>query len=260
LTLPLEQAAQRAEAAGDAATAATIRKNANYNPRFLPGGTFSSEGDCTDSAGVRGCRIGRFKSRDVWAFSIGLDHNQWIQWLNPSNSFVFSGQMFVSHVLNNRASYDRNKPISLDNEQFTGGLTRRSIATIGPNRTDPRLLNRPGGQGDRAFSCIQPGQAGAPTGPQFAPCMTSRLLSLPDYSFVNTLSVSTTYMGGNLTPRLTFLYDWSGSWLVQPGVDWTFWDPFRAQVRYNWIDGNYGGIGAFKTKDSVWLEIQYLLY
>ncbi|MBI3247506.1 MAG: hypothetical protein HYZ50_13470, partial [Deltaproteobacteria bacterium] len=148
MTLPLEQAAKRYEAAGDFTTAATIRKNAAYNPRFLPGGTFSSEGNCTDSAGVRGCRLGRFKSRDVWAFSVGLDHNQWLRFLNPSNSFVFSGQMFVNHVLNNR-HYDRDSPISLDNEEFSGGITRRSIATIGPGRTDPRLLSRPGGIGDR---------------------------------------------------------------------------------------------------------------
>jgi hypothetical protein len=68
-------------------------------------------------------------------------------------------------------------------------------------------------------------------------------------------------MGGNLRPSLLFVYDWQGSWQVQPGIDWTFWDPFRASVRYNWIDGNYGGAaGTFKTKDNVWLEIQYLLY
>ena len=31
-------------------------------------------------------------------------------------------------------------------------------------------------------------------------------------------------MGGNLRPSLTGFYDWSGAWLVQPGIDWTFWD------------------------------------
>ncbi|MBI3247288.1 MAG: hypothetical protein HYZ50_12360, partial [Deltaproteobacteria bacterium] len=156
--------------------------------------------------------------------------------------------------------YDRDSPISLDNEEFSGGITRRSIATIGPGRTDPRLLSRPGGIGDRAFTCIQAGQAGAPTGPQTAPCLTKRLADLADFSFVNTLSISTQYLAGNLRPSLVFLYDWSGSWLVQPGVDWTFYDPFRVSVKYNWIDGNYGGIGVFKTKDNVWLELQYLLY
>jgi hypothetical protein len=78
---------------------------------------------------------------------------------------------------------------------------------------------------------------------------------------LNTLSISTSYLGGNLRPSFNFFYDWAGSWLVQPGFDWKFWDPFSLNIRYNWIDGNYGpAIGVFKTKDSVWLEFQYQLY
>jgi hypothetical protein len=261
LTYPLEQAAQRAAAAGDATTAAAIRKNANYNPVFLKGGSKSSEGNCTDQFGERGCRIGRFKSRDAWAFSIGLDHNQWLTWLNPANSFVFSAQMFVRHVLNNRREFDEGRPIGYDNDQFGTGLTYRKIATIGPGRTDPKLLTRIGGQGDRAFSCVKDGQAGAPTSPQTTPCRFRRLLPLQDWDMINTLSVSTSYMGGNLRPAMVFIYDWNGAWLVQPGFDWKLWDPFAMSIRYNWIDGNYGGaVGTFKTKDSVWLEFQYQLY
>jgi len=75
-----------------------------------------------------------------------------------------------------------------------------------------------------------------------------------------TLAVSTPYMGGNLVPNMAFIYDFGGAWLVQPGVNWTFWDPWRMQIRYNWIDGRYTGVGFFKTKDSIWLELQYLLY
>jgi hypothetical protein len=67
-------------------------------------------------------------------------------------------------------------------------------------------------------------------------------------------------MGGNLRPSITYFYDWSGSWLFQPGVDWTFYDPFRVSVRYNLIDGRYSGIGFFKTRDNIWVELQYLLY
>jgi hypothetical protein len=67
-------------------------------------------------------------------------------------------------------------------------------------------------------------------------------------------------MAGNLTPSLAFIYDFAGSWLIQPGINWTFWDPFRMQVRYNFIDGKYTGVGFFKTRDSIWLELQYLLY
>jgi hypothetical protein len=91
------------------------------------------------------------------------------------------------------------------------------------------------------------------------------LLPIQDTQEIATLSVSTQYFGGNVRPSFTFFYDWSGAWLMQPGLDWTFYDPFRASIRYNWIDGNNnggaaGGIGFAKYKDNVWLELQYLLY
>jgi hypothetical protein len=66
--------------------------------------------------------------------------------------------------------------------------------------------------------------------------------------------------GGNLRPSFTFFYDWAGSYLIQPGIDWTFYDPFRFSVRYNLIAGRYTGIGYFKTRDNIWFELQYLLY
>lgn len=42
--------------------------------------------------------------------------------------------------------------------------------------------------------------------------------------------------------------------------NWTFWEPFRMQFRYNFIDSRYSGVGFQKTKDSIWIELQYLLY
>ncbi len=98
------------------------------------------------------------------------------------------------------------------------------------------------------------------TGRTTPPCSIRRLLPIQDTTELNTFSISTQYLGGNLRPSLTAFYDWSGSWLVQPGIDWTFWDPFRASVRYNWIDGNYAGFGTAKYKDNIWFELQYLLY
>lgn len=245
LTLPLAQAGQ---------TGGTF-----YNKEFLPGGHFTSEGDCTDASGVRGCRRGAMKSRDVWGFNIGLDHNEWIHWLNSSNTFTFSAQLFKVHVMNNKRQYDSSSPPSLLNDYLATGVTYRAMAPIGPNRTDPNLLNRVGGPGNRVNNCIlQPGR----TTP---PCSQKRLVPIQDDQEIFTFSASTQYMGGNLRPSFVFFYDWSGAWLMQPGIDWTFWDPFRLSVRYNWLDGNYngglvGGIGFAKTKDNIWLELQYLLY
>ena len=68
-------------------------------------------------------------------------------------------------------------------------------------------------------------------------------------------------MGGNVKPSFTFFYDWSGSYLVQPGFDWTFYDPFRLSIRYSYIEGRgRRGLGGSNRKDNVWFELQYLLY
>jgi hypothetical protein len=262
LTLPLARAGVTGHATSAAGSLAA-NKSALYNAAFLPGGAFSSEGNCTDASGARGCRIGRFKSRDMWAYSIGLDHNQWIRWLNPNNTFVISAQIFMSHIMNNRNHYDLNSPIGLSNDIFGIGLQNRSGNSVGqnPSARDLNPTIRPGGAGNRSWSCAHKGQgAAALVTPQFAPCDYKRLIPLKDTNILNTLSISTQYFGGNVRPSFVFFYDWSGSWLMQPGVDWTFYDPFRASVKYNWIDGNNAGIGAFKTKDSIWLELQYLLY
>jgi hypothetical protein len=234
-----------------------------YNPEFLPGGHFSSEGNCTDAAGVRGCRRGRFKNRDIWAFNIGLDHNQWIRWLNPTNSFTISAQLFMFHVLNNRRNYDPGKPVGLLNDYFATGLPYHRMAPIGPNRSPAVLAKRAArglSPGINAPACIP--RAGSTT----PPCTDRRLAPVQDTQELLTFSVSSQYFGGNVRPSFTFFYDWSGAWLMQPGIDWTFYDPFRVSLRYNYLDGRYsavgagGGLGPANTKDNFWIEFQYLLY
>ena len=91
------------------------------------------------------------------------------------------------------------------------------------------------------------------------PCTFKGLLGSPAESQTFTLTASSPYLKGTLTPRILLLYDLSGSWLIQPGIDWIFWHPFRLQLRYSYLDGRYAGIGVFKTRDNLWLELQYLL-
>src|SRR5262249_48348472 len=137
LSLPEAQAGIAPTPASIAGTSALAP-----NPDFLPGGRFASEGNCTDALGVRGCHRGRFKNRDVWAWNIGIDHNQWIPWLNSSNTFVFTGQLFMNHVLNNRRNYDPGVPASLTNDYFGTGLPYRPMAPLGPNKSPESLARR----------------------------------------------------------------------------------------------------------------------
>src|SRR5437867_3835951 len=230
--------------------------SAFINPAFLPGGHYASEGICQreDGTGIRGCRRGRFDSRDVWAFNIGLDHNQWIRWLNPVNSFTISAQIFKADVIGDKNTFSRNKPAGLLNDRFSTGLTIRPAAPTGPT-TNPQKLNRPGGPGARAQACIP-----AP-GSTTPPCIFKRTIGVPQATEILTLSINTQYFAGNLRPSVNFFYSWAGAYFVHPGIDWTFWDPFRISIRYNLIDGNHEPvIGVNKIKDNVWIEIQYLLY
>jgi hypothetical protein len=216
-----------------------------FNADYLSGGRNSSEG---------GHRMGAMKTRDQYAWVVGLDHNQWVRWLNRSNSVTISGQLFWQRTLGNNKRFKQGVAPGLRNDIDALPVRPRNAGPTGPNPT-PAEAARPGGLGNRSQTCITaPGSGGV------TPCIYKGLLGNSVENQVFTLAISTPYAAGNLIPRLVFLYDFSGSWLVQPGVDWVFWDPFRLQVRYNWIDGRYAGIGFLKTRDSVWLELQYLLY
>ena len=93
------------------------------------------------------------------------------------------------------------------------------------------------------------------------PCAFRGYFAAPSQTQLTTLIVRTQYMGGDLEPSLTLFYDWAGAWFAQPGIDWTFRDPFRLSFRYNYLGGRYSpGLGIFKTRDSVWVELQYQLY
>lgn len=226
-----------------------------FRPEFAPGGRFASEANCRreDGLGVRGCRVGGQKTRDFYAWLIGLDHNQWIRWLNPTNSFTISAQLFWFRGLGVNKRFKQGVAPGLSNDIDSLPVRPRNSGPTGPN-PKPSEAARVGGVGLRTAPCI------LPPGQTTTPCGYKALLGFPVEQQIFTLSISTPYLSGNLVPRVTFFYDFSGAWLVQPGIDWTFWDPFRMQVRYNYLDGRYAGIGFFKTRDNIWVELQYLLY
>ena len=100
-----------------------------YDPRYLADGLSAGEGNCDDhmgwgANGIRGCRSGHHSSRDQWAFVLGIDHIQWIRFLNKSNSFVFSGQYFHRHT-NNVKRYKKGIPVGRDNDTHSIGVTNR---------------------------------------------------------------------------------------------------------------------------------------
>jgi hypothetical protein len=83
-------------------------------------------------------------------------------------------------------------------------------------------------------------------------------VNLDPYQIINTLSVSTSYYSGIVSPALVFLYDWQGAWLVQPGVTFVR-DPFRLTVQYNYLDGQFNGIGFLRDRDNLIFQLEVVI-
>ena len=135
--------------------------------------------------------------------------NRYIRSLNPQQSFIFSGQMFATHI------------VDFDNT--------------------PLKDVRPYGFGHYAVGVRDPNH--------------DALVEIDQHQFVNTLSISTSFRSGVIAPRLVFFYDWQGSWLVQPGVTLTR-DPFRLTLQYNYIDGQFNGIGFLRDRDNLIAQME----
>jgi hypothetical protein len=210
--------------------------------RFL-GGALNSNGGAFAPGGALANQVGKrtvgYAKRDWFLFVIGLDHNQWITWLNPGNSFSFSGQIFYTRRNSQKTNHnDPNAPFGVFNDR---DAVAGRIRSLQKPVTNPALAARCApGSGSRA-GCA--------------------LWKAPSRDWLTTFSVNTPYAGGNFRPSFTFFYNWHGNWLIQPGLDWRFWDPFAVSVRYNVLDGRgNGGLGVLNRKDNVWIEFQYFLY
>ncbi|MCY4388896.1 MAG: hypothetical protein OXC18_17535 [Desulfurellaceae bacterium] len=147
----------------------------------------------------------------VVRWALGLDINRYIRALNPQQSFIISGQMFGTHIVD---------------------FNDTSPAKAGPY-----------GFGHFAIPVSEPGNR------------NQYLVNIDQHQFVNTLSISTSFRSGVIKPQLVFFYDWQGSWLVQPGITLTR-DPFRLTIQYNYLDGQYNGIGLLRDRDNLITQLE----
>jgi hypothetical protein len=161
----------------------------------------------------------RYKSdldrSDVVRWSLGVDMNRYIRFLNPSQSFLISAQAFGTHILD----FD-DTPLTVAAPGF--GFGHFSVPVRDPHRKNQAFVN------------------------------------LDPYQIINTLLLSTSYRSGVVSPALAFFYDWQGAWVVQPGVTFTR-DPFRLTVQYNYIDGQFNGIGFLRDRDNVIVQLEFVI-
>jgi hypothetical protein len=168
---------------------------------------------------VTGKPLLRYKSNidrsDVARWSIGIDINRYIRFLNPQQSFVISAQAFGTHIL---AFNDTPLAKARPTFDFAGF----SVPVRDPHRNNQAFVN------------------------------------LDPYQIINTLSISTSYRSGVISPALNFFYDWQGSWVVQPGITFVR-DPFRLLLQYNYIDGQFNGIGFLRDRDNFIFQLEVVI-
>jgi hypothetical protein len=81
---------------------------------------------------------------------------------------------------------------------------------------------------------------------------------LTTFAVNSTFSASYLKNIAQLVPIFVFFYDWEGSWLAQPTLQFIR-DPWRFQIQYSNVGGVPRGIGALKDMDNMAIRIDYLL-
>jgi hypothetical protein len=169
--------------------------------------------------------------RDTFNLALGLDHNRFIRWINPTQTIFFSTQLFYRHVFDSPGDLVLPVPFRDVAIQDPQGLVPILSRGCGPN--GPKLKGR---------ACV----------------LEPRLFRLADDQLLHTLLINTSYYGGRVTPQLAVYYDWQGAILVQPGVQLTR-DPFRLILDYTTINGApTGQLGALRDRDNVRIQLEFV--
>ena len=195
-------------------------------------------GNCTSGGHLTGtgyCTNGK-RTGDSWNYALGIDHNQFIRWLNPGQSVFFSAQFFYKHL--------------------NGAAKRKPIPALGPyvpgqpHVFDGEVLPVP------AFN-ISPDWRGIPSS-----AADSIFIHQPVDQYLNTLLIATSYFSGQVAPALGVFYDWGGAVVAQPQVTLVR-DPFRFTISYSYLYATTlkggSGISLLRDRDNVLFQLEYVI-
>jgi hypothetical protein len=73
-----------------------------------------------------------------------------------------------------------------------------------------------------------------------------------------TFLARTNYMNGFINPQVVMAYDVRGAWLFMPSIMFLR-EPFRFNIQYSGIVGNFTNFGAFRDRDQISFMFSYLL-
>ena len=181
---------------------------------------------------------GTVLKRDSFNMSLGLDVNRFIRFLNPTQTFFFSTQLFYKHVFDSPG--DLVLPVPYRN------IAVGSQTPIIGNPNDP----------NNQFAVLG-GGCGKP-GKKHACPLQPRLYPLSDNHFLQTLLITTSYSGGRIVPSLGMFYDWQGTLVLQPGVQLVR-DPFRVIFDFTHISGApTGQFGTVRDRDNVRFQFEFV--
>ncbi len=178
---------------------------------------------------------GTVLQRDTFNYSLGLDVNRFIRFLNPHQTFFFSTQFFFRHVFDS-----------------PGDLVLPSTA-----RNIRAPWNYPilgAGVGAGCNKKRQPDGTFVGT-----PCRAQpRFYHLDDNRFLHTLLITTSYSSGRIVPFYGMFYDWQGGIVFQPGVTLVR-DPFRVTFDYTRVEAAMTGqFGAVRDRDNVRFQFEFV--
>jgi hypothetical protein len=167
---------------------------------------------------------------DSWNFVLGIDHNQFIRFLNPNQSFFITTQFFYKHLI---AAAARNRVgLSGQAPQVFNG----EVLPVPALDLEPPFLTSGAAQ--------------------------SVLVHNPVDQYLQTLLISTSYFSGQVSPTLTVVYDWGGAWVVQPAVTLSR-DPFRFSFSYSYLSADHlfggSGVSLLRDRDNVLFQIDYVI-
>lgn len=165
---------------------------------------------------------GKITKRDAIRWCLGVDHNQWIRFLNPRQTFFISFQFFGEHYL----ELPKDASFSVQYKVET-----REVLVPGHGT---QILKKP----------------------YFVPMDAN--------SYKLTFLVKTGYplFVGYLFPQISLVMEFGNfnslAYLIQPSLTY-YYDPFRFIIEYNYLNGDYKGIGFLKDRDNLMFKIEYLL-
>ena len=195
---------------------------------------------CSAPNGQTDCNFNRFTAAgsvpyaDILRYEVGFDRFFFMRFLNPSNSFIVS----ASAVGTYNSSWTNTATTHF---RFNGQLKPTAFVpecTTGPNGTQ---------------QCTNV-QRGTARGTFVDDYVDQKYL---DAQFQTTFQ--TDYMHGRLTPRLTLIQFWRGTFAMHPTLTYRWNDWLLFQGDYQHITGDYQSIGFFRDRDQVSFRVTYQL-